>query len=142
MINALDGVLYISKGTLWIVLKHLSSDNEQVMEKLTSHPKLLFSYMKGIMDARPGANNSSGIENSVISSHSRHKKLLSNRQQSSSGRFSRVEQWEPNVDIRELLQRSDVVFTDDMAELYVEVNPKYSLNQELDLVFQNLFVMS
>lgn len=120
--NTLEGVLYISKGTLWIVLKHLSSDNLQIIEKLASHPKLLFGYMKGIMDARPGGNNSSGMENSVTSSHGKYKERLSNRQRSASGRLSRVEKWEPNVDIKDLLQRSDVVFTDDMAELYVEVN--------------------
>lgn len=73
------------------------------------------------MDARPGGNNSFGMENLVMSSHGKHKERLSNRQQSASSRFSRVDQWEPNVDIRDLLQRSDVVFTDDMAELYVEV---------------------
>lgn len=118
-------------------MKHLSSDNQQVIEKLASHPKLLFGYMKGIMDARPGGNNSSGMENSVISLHGKHKERLSNRQQSVSGRFSRVDQWEPNVDIRDLLQRSGVAFTDDMAELYVEVNLTCFLKQGLELISQS-----
>lgn len=126
--NTLENGSCISKGTLWIVLKHFSSDNQKVMEKLASHPNLLFAYLKGIMDARPGGSNPSGLENAVKLSFGKHKDRLSNRQKSASGRFSRVE-WDPNVDIRDLLRRSDVVFIDDMAELYVEVNLAYSLKQ-------------
>lgn len=95
------------------------------MEKLASHPKLLFAYLKGIMDARPGSSNPSGLENAVKLSFGKHKDRVSNRQKSASGRFNRVE-WDPHVNIRDLLRRSDVIFTDDMAELYVEVSLAYS----------------
>ena len=103
-------------------MTHLSSNNQLIIEKLASQPKL------------------------VMSSHGKHKaERLSNRQQSASGRFGRVELWEPNVDIRDLLQRSDVVFTNDMAGLYVEVNLTFSLKQGLELLSQyvvHTFVMS
>lgn len=131
--NTFEDRSCISKGTLWIVLKHFSSDNQKVMEKLASHPKLLFAYLKGIMDARPGGNNLSGLENAVKLSFGKHKDRLPNRQKSTSGRV----EWDPNVDIRDLLRRSDVVFTDDMAELYVEVNLAYSLNHDPIFVFND-----
>lgn len=109
-----------SKGTLWIVLEHLSNDNQQVIRELSSQPRLLFAYLKAIVNARSGSlpPPSVGSQQLVVSSShlgsQRHK----------NGKTIKVKgswQWEPDVNLAELLRRSGLVFTDEMVELYVQV---------------------
>ncbi|XP_073396316.1 uncharacterized protein [Physcomitrium patens] len=117
-----------SKGTLGVVLKHMSSDNQQVIERLDHRPELLFAYLKGIMNARSGSNISGELDSAGVLSHCKHQRRLPSRQHSTSSRFKRgncCPQWDPNVDIKDLLQQSAIVFTDDMAELYVELLCKF-----------------
>lgn len=78
-------------STLLIVLKHLSNENQLILKELSPHPRLLFNYMKAIMNIR-------------------------------SGGFSYPEnEAESQAYLADLLERSGLEFTDEMAENFVEV---------------------
>ncbi|BBN19147.1 vacuolar protein sorting-associated protein 8 [Marchantia polymorpha subsp. ruderalis] len=78
-------------STLLIVLKHLSNENQLILKELSPHPRLLFNYMKAIMNIR-------------------------------SGGFSYPEnEAESQAYLADLLERSGLEFTDEMAENFVEL---------------------
>jgi hypothetical protein len=123
--------LLVSKGTLWIVLEHLSGENQRVMKELGSHSQLLFAYLKAIMDARSSSRplSSIGSKPVVVASSSSHSVTFEEKDSSASEQLETggipsifiQSQWEPDIHVGDLLQRSGMEFTDEMAELYVQV---------------------
>jgi hypothetical protein len=119
------------KGTLWIVLEHLSGENQRVMKELGSHSQLLFAYLKAIMDARSSSRplSSIGSKPVVVASSSSHSVNFEEKDSSASEQLETggipsifiPSQWEPDIHVGDLLQRSGMEFTDEMAELYVQV---------------------
>jgi len=123
--------LLVSKGTLWIVLEHLSGENQRVMKELGSHSQLLFAYLKAIMDARSSSRplSSIGSKPVVVASSTSHSVTFEEKDSSASEQLETggipsifiPSQWEPDIHVGDLLQRSGMEFTDEMAELYVQV---------------------
>ncbi|CAM6071281.1 unnamed protein product [Sphagnum tenellum] len=119
------------KGTLWIVLEHLSGENQRVMKELGSHSQLLFAYLKAIMDARSSSRplSSIGSKPVVVASSSSHSVTFEEKDSSASEQLETggvpsifiPSQWEPDIHVGDLLQRSGMEFTDEMAELYVQL---------------------
>ncbi len=107
--------LLVSKGTLWIVLEHLSGENQRVMKELGSHSQLLFASI--------------GSKPVVVASSSSHSVTFEEKDSSASEQLETggipsifiQSQWEPDIHVGDLLQRSGMEFTDEMAELYVQV---------------------
>lgn len=121
---------FCSVFTLRVVLNHFGNENQRILKELSPHPKLLFNYVKAVMNIR-----SSGLENSQ---QEQEGDAPSTQQATASGESSG---WsnkvafsghgrekdkshsvlDSQVHLVDLLQRSGLEFTVEMAETFVEV---------------------
>lgn len=96
--------------TLAIVLEHFKKDNDGILTILAKDQYLQFSYLKALMDIR-----TYGICHPLP-------ELLERRLHPSQRILGdQILFSDKEITLSELLQQSDLQFTDEMAELYVEV---------------------
>ncbi|KAL3676096.1 hypothetical protein R1sor_026044 [Riccia sorocarpa] len=113
-------------STIVMVLRHFSRENQHILNALAPHPRLLFSYMKAIMNIRSGglAYSESTIKENIRQRQhgqtSGESRLPSSGGHPGEGRVSHSLA-ESQSYLADLLERSGLEFTDEMAEDFVEL---------------------
>ncbi|KAH9322060.1 hypothetical protein KI387_016699, partial [Taxus chinensis] len=104
------------ESTFVLVLEHFDKENQEIMSELSPHPKLLFLYLKTIIDVRshgvpkypsPTLENNSKISLFGMKGLDQSKELK--------GYLDRIS------NLPEYVQRHGIEVTDEMAELYLEM---------------------
>ncbi|CAM6085101.1 unnamed protein product [Calypogeia fissa] len=116
-------------STLLVVLKHLSNENQRILRELAPHPKLLFNYLKSVMDIRSIDLDDSSLElegdvaSSQQSASGESADLSRKAVLSGHGEEKDKDQsvLDSQVYLADLLQRSGLEFTNEMAETFVEL---------------------
>lgn len=112
-------MLHSSKGTLWIVLTHFSTSNEQVMEALESDETLLFAFLKDLMNAIWGVPTSFVVSGGVRSSSCLQDVKSKVHNEGNRDKFS--SRWEFLIKLDKLVRRSGFQCTDKMVEQYLQL---------------------
>lgn len=116
-------------STLLIVLKHLSNENQRILRELALHPKLLFNYLKSVMNIRSSGLDDAQLEleGDIDSSHQSVPGESSDLGRKVA-RYGHSEEKDKDhsvldsqVHLTDLLERSGLEFTVEMAETFVEV---------------------
>lgn len=112
-----DRCSLISKGTMWVVLSHFGTSNQQVMKELNSAPDLLFAYLKVIMEACWGSPSVPALGpvggGAVLQLQSSFQRTVSNQE--------KITSWESRINLKNLVQRSGIKCTDEMTEIFIQV---------------------
>lgn len=107
---------FCREGTYFLIVDHLSGQSQYILSALRSHPESLFLYLKTVIEVNTTGNlNLSSLknDNNLYFPSARRPK-----QQSSS-----VEAYLQTISgFPKLLHNSSVQITDEMTELYLEVN--------------------
>ncbi|KAJ7567914.1 hypothetical protein O6H91_01G011900 [Diphasiastrum complanatum] len=114
-----DLVSLSSEATLFVVLQHFHMGTDRVIKTLESHPRLLFQYLKAVMNFRSGICEDGACLSLKMGSVSSDTQSSAGSLASRNDRGSMILDKQPSL--TELLQHSGMEITDETAELYIQL---------------------